>query len=99
MAKTKYAETFVNPTRREGTMSRDEYLLRAHELAPRGHQLPQAKLLELDVASIRSAARQRENLKRYITDNLTNKALAQRFGISERNIEKIINRITWSHIP
>ena len=39
------------------------------------------------------------NLKRYITDNLTNKALAQRFGISERNIEKIINRITWSHIP
>jgi predicted nucleotidyltransferase len=99
MARTKYADTFVKPARRDGTMSRDEYLLRAHEFAPRGHQLPQAKLLELDVAAIRSAARQREHLKRYITDNLTNKALALRFGISERNIEKIINRITWSHLP
>ncbi len=80
-------------------MPRDEYLLRAHELAPRGQDLPQSKLLDLDIAAIRSAARQRENLRQYIADNLTNKALGKRFGVSEHSIEKIINRVTWSHLP
>ncbi len=99
MARTKYAATFVKSARRDGTLSRDEYLLRAHELAPRGQDLPQSKLLDLDIAAIRSAARQRENLRQYIADNLTNKALGKRFGVSEHSIEKIINRVTWSHLP
>jgi hypothetical protein len=99
MARTKYADTFVNPARRDGTMSRDEYLLRSHELAARGQDLPQAKLLDLDIAAIRSAARQRESLRKHINDNLTNQALAKRFGVNENSIDKIIRRITWSHLP
>ena len=99
MARTKYAATLAKPARREGTMSRDEYFLRANELALRGQDLPQSKLLDLDVAAIRSAARQRDSLRKHINKNLTNKALSKRFGVSEHTVEKIINRSTWSHLP
>ena len=68
-------------------------------MAPRGQDLPQTKLLEIDVISIRSAARQRENLRRYISRNLSNEALAKQYSTHVRNIEKIITRQSWSHLP
>lgn len=79
-------------------LTRDEYLLRAREFALRGQDLPQTKLLDLEVAAIRSSVRQRENLRKYIYENLTNKALAKQYGVSLRTIERLTQHETWSHI-
>ena len=62
----------------------------------RGLELPLAKLLPLDVAEIRSAARQRQSLRSYLASTLSNAALAAKFGVHERTIEKILSRETWS---
>lgn len=88
----------MKQTRPEGRLDRAEYLLRAREFAPRGQDLPQTKLLDLEVASIRSAVRQREKLRQHIADNLSNKALAQQYGVSLRTIERLTQHETWSHI-
>lgn len=98
MARTHYAENHVRPARREGVLDRDEYLLRARELAPRGQALPQSKLQEDGVEAIRSAARQRENLRQHIRDNLSNEALARKFGVHVRTIEKVLSAESWSHV-
>ena len=78
-------------------LTRDEYLLRAREFAPRGQDLPQTKLLDLEVVVIKSAARQREKLRQYIKDNLSNEALAKQYGVHVRTIEKALQHHTWSH--
>lgn len=78
--------------------SRGEYLCRTREFALRGQELPQTKLMDLDVVEIRSAARQREALRKHIRDNLSNEALAAKFGVHVRTIEKIMQHDTWSHI-
>lgn len=98
MARTNYAKNHVTPARREGVLDRDEYLLRARELAPRGQDLPHAKLLDLDVLAIRSAARQRESLRQHIRDNLSNEALARKFGVHVRTVEKVLSAESWSHV-
>lgn len=98
MARTNYADTSIKPPRREGVLERREYLLRARELAPRGQELPQAKLLDLDVVAIRSAARQREALRKHIRENLSNDALALKFGVHVRTIEKALSLDTWGHV-
>lgn len=98
MARTKYSDHAIQ-IRREGTKSRDEYLLTARSMALRGQELPQTKLLDMDVVSIRSAARQRESLRNHIRDNLSNEALAKSYGVHIRNIERILSYETWSHIP
>lgn len=98
MARTKYAATYVKPARRAGVMERREYLQRARELAPRGQDLPQAKLLDLDVVAIRSAVKQREALRKHIRDSLSNEALAKQFGVSLRAIERITANETWGHV-
>lgn len=98
MARTHYAQNHVTSARREGVLDRDEYLLRARELAPRGQDLPHAKLLDLDVLAIRSAARQRESLRQHIRDNLSNEALARQFGVHVRTIEKVLSAESWSHV-
>lgn len=79
-------------------MSRNEYLMRAREMAPRGQDLPQTKLLDLEVVAIKSAARQREKLRQYIKDNLSNEALSKQYGVHVRTIEKALQHYTWSHI-
>lgn len=84
--------------RPEKVLERGEYLSRARELAPRGQELPQSKLLELDVIAIRSAVVQRQNLRNHIAQNLSNEALAQKFGVHVRTIEKAVQRETWSHV-
>ena len=84
--------------RPENVLERGEYLSRARELAPRGQDLPQAKLIDLDVIAIRSAVVQRQNLRNHIAQNLRNEALAQKFGVHVRTIEKVTQRETWGHI-
>jgi hypothetical protein len=79
-------------------MERGEYLSRAREFCPRGSDLPQAKLNKEKVLFIRSAAVQRENLRKHISDNLTTKALAEKFGVTERTVEKVLQRYTWVHV-
>lgn len=78
--------------------TRDEYLLAASAFAKRGEELPQSKLTPELVAEIRSARRQREKLRRYIADNLSNEALAKKLGVHVRTIEKAITNETWSHL-
>lgn len=98
MAATKYANHVQHNRRRPGVMSLHEYRQRARELAPRGQDLPQAKLLEMDIIDIRSAKRQREALLKHIRDNLSNAALARRHGVHERTIEKIVSYESWGHV-
>lgn len=80
-------------------MNIHEYRQRQRELSARGQDLPQTKLLDIDVISIRSAARQRENLRKHIKDNLSNRALANQYGVHERTIEKVLMRDTHSNLP
>lgn len=80
-------------------LHRDEWEQRRTEFVKRGMELPQSKLMPLDVAEIRSAARQRESLRKHIADNLSNAALARRFQVHERSIEKVLSHEAWSHIP
>lgn len=80
-------------------MKRFEYLQRARELAARGQELPQTKLLDMDVISIRSAARQRESLRKHIKENLSNEALARQYGVHIRTIEKVVQHYTHSNLP
>lgn len=79
-------------------MQRIEWEQRARELAKRGNDLPQAKLTDDAVAAIKSAARQRENMRAYIRENLSNEALAKASGVHIRTIEKILQCHTWAHV-
>ncbi len=98
MARTKYAETFGKTNRNDNTLERAEYLSRTREFAVRGQELPQSKLLDIDVHGIKSAVRQRENLRKHIADNLSNKSLAKTYNVHIRTIEKIVQCHTWSHV-
>ena len=80
-------------------IDRDTYLRDAGQFAPRGQELPQTKLLDLDVIDIRSAARQRAQLMQHIRDNLSNAALAKRHGVHIRTIEKALSRETHCQLP
>lgn len=88
----------MKSTRPDHRLERAEYLSRTREFAARGQDLPQSKLLDLEVASIRSAARQREALRKHIRENLSNEALARQFGVHVRTIEKVLQHHTWSHV-
>lgn len=79
-------------------MTRDEYLIRQHEFQPRGQDLPYAKLTDSDIFSIRSAAAQRDKLRQYIRDNLSNDALAGKFGVHVRTVEKVLAYESWRHV-
>lgn len=93
-----YYATPKAPNRSRNRLSRPEYQSRRTEFAPRGHELPQTKLLGLDIVTIRSADRQRKALLQYIRENLSNAALAKQFGVHVRCIEKVLSRETGSHI-
>jgi transposase len=79
-------------------VNRFHYLQRAREFQPRGADLPHAKLTEEQAADILSCVRQRDNMRQYIKQNLSNEALAQRFGVSLRCIERLTSRETWTHL-
>ncbi len=80
-------------------MDRDTYLRDAAQFAARGQELPQTKLLDMDVIEIRSAKRQREALLKHIRENLSNEALAKRFGVHTRTIEKVMAGETHTRLP
>lgn len=88
----------MKASRPDSRLERGEYLSRARSMAKRGQELPQAKLRDLDVVTIRSAAKQRENLRKHIRENLSNDALALKFGVHVRTIEKIVQFESWSHV-
>jgi len=52
------------------------------------------KLSVMDVMEIRESARKREELRQR-AGRLSNSALAERFGVHQRNIEKILRGDTW----
>lgn len=79
-------------------MTRDEYQQRQREFSARGMDLPQSKLMPLDVVAIREAAAKREQMRREINDTLSNAALACRFGVHVRTIEKALSYESWGHI-
>lgn len=79
-------------------MKRDEYLIRARELAPRGMDLPQSKLMPLQIVAIREAAQRRERLRREINETLSNAALAKAYGAHPRTIEKVLSYESWGHV-
>ena len=79
-------------------MTRDEYMIRQHEFQPRGMQLPQSKLTPLEVEAIRSAAKQREALRKHIRERLSNEALARDLGVHQRTIEKVLARESWGRV-
>ena len=84
--------------RPEGVMPRAEWQGRAAEFCARGQQLPQSKLLDLEVIEIRSAVRQRENLRQHIRDQLSNEALARKHKVSVRTVERVVSYGGWGHI-
>jgi hypothetical protein len=76
----------------------DEYRSSAKAYALRGQASANSKLMDLDVINIRSAVRQKQNLQKYIDENLSNAALARIHGVSLRAIGNVINRNTWDHL-
>lgn len=80
-------------------MNRDDYLMRAHEFTPRGVSLPQSKLTDAQVQEIREFKEKREDLRRHIKDNLSNEAMAVKFGVHVRTIEKAVSYGSWRHVP
>lgn len=98
MAQTNYSKSFGKAVRKDGVQSRDDYNSNAIVHALRGTELPHSRFSEDDVLEIRSAIKQRENMRRYIKDNLSNEALAIKFNVHYRTIERIIQRETWAHL-
>jgi hypothetical protein len=80
-------------------MKRDEWKIRAVELAKRGFDLPQTKVPPLAVIAIREAARKREQMRDEINRKYSNAALAKAWGVHVRTIEKILSYETARHIP
>ena len=63
----------------------------------RGSQLPQARLTERDVANIRALARYRDSLIAEAR-TLRNVDIAEKFGVSEKAIERILYQGGWAHV-
>lgn len=80
-----------------GAMNRDDWQMRARELAVRGEKLPQSKLTDADTVAIRAAKADREDLLAHIREKLSNQALANRFGVHVRTIEKVTQGYSWAH--
>lgn len=63
----------------------------------RGVDLPHAKLDEEDIRLIFAAVEERKRL-RDEANRLSNKALAEKFGVHVRTIDKVTAYETWTHI-
>ena len=77
---------------------RQEYLIRAKEFAARGEDLPQSKLCNEAITAIRNAKLLREQLRSNITATLSNEALAIKYNVTARTIERILSNETWVHV-
>lgn len=63
----------------------------------RGMSLPQSKLTDDDVMLIRELVCHREELKRQASE-LTNRHIADKFGVHHRTIERITAGGGWRHV-
>lgn len=73
-------------------------LMRECYLFKRGEQLPQTKITDAQVVEIRAAAEKRRDLREWIVENLSDRALAAKYGVHHRTIEKILARETHVHV-
>lgn len=64
----------------------------------RGMDLPHTKLHPGAIRQIRQAAEDRERMRREITDRFSNAALAKKWGVHVRTIEKVLNYETARHV-
>jgi hypothetical protein len=81
-------------------MNRKEYLSSgAIRTAPRGMELPHTKLPDAAIREIRAAAEERARLRREITERLSNAALARKWRVHHRTIEKVLSYQTARHVP
>ena len=66
--------------------------------AKRGEDLPQSKLTEDDVRLIRQAhAEALAEIKR-LQQHVSARALAEKFGVHVRTIEKVLSYQSWRHV-
>ena len=63
----------------------------------RGMDLPHAKLTDDDILMIRELVTIRDDLKLQASQ-LTNKCIAEKFGVHYRTIDRITSGGAWSHI-
>ena len=79
-------------------MTRDEWERQASALAKRGFDLPQTKVPPLGIISIRADAAKRKQMRDEITATLSNEALAKKWNVHVRTIEKILSFETGRHV-
>ena len=63
-----------------------------------GFDLPQTKLPEKAIRQIREAQEKREELRRQINETLSNAALARKWCVHIRTIEKVLSFETGRHV-
>lgn len=66
--------------------------------AKRGSDLPWSKLTEVDVENIRRLSELKKRLIDRLNQKYSAKALANRYGVHHRTIEKVIQCNSWTHI-
>jgi hypothetical protein len=67
-------------------------------MARRGVALSHSKLTPTEVQEICQAKENRLDLLAHIAETLSNTALAEKYGVHPRTIEKVLSYETWSHI-
>ena len=97
MARSTYA-AHVSGFRKDGTLDRHSYLQGARANSLRGQELGQSKLNDDAIKAIREASKERNRLRQLINDTLSNQALALKYKVHERTIEKVLSYETWGHI-
>ena len=81
-----------------GEVNRDEYLVRCREMARRGTQLEHAKLDEKTVEQIRLLHERKQRLVKALNDKYSAEALARRYRVHVRTVEKLLRRESWGHV-
>lgn len=66
--------------------------------AMRGTDLPQAKLDDSKVRAIREMHAIKLRKIKWLQDNYSVQAMARRYGVHPRTIEKVLMRETWVHV-
>ena len=84
--------------RPDHVLERAEFLSRARSMARRGVAQTHSKLTPAEVQEIRQAKENRLDLMAHISETLSNSALAEKYGVHPRTIEKVLSYETWSHI-
>ena len=82
----------VSQTQKMATLMRESYLFK------RGEELPQTKITDAQVVEIRTAAEKRRELREWIAEHLSDRALAEKYRVHRRTIEKILARETHFHV-